>query len=220
MYFWKTLLVLVLVFVLNTEAAKNKNKGKGKNDNKKGSGNPYNGPSPGKKSLMNRACRATYICGDGPCLGVDDQYLSSCNGDKFNCKEDLKSWTLTGANKQWGTKATQWKADYNFVKKENCEKMLKDFPGLENDIKSGIKDMGQYGYKIKTNGLDTCDMISRVCLTTQYGRDTIGFDDSCMLVSVNPDAKKYPTGDEKTRTYYRALVCNGKTNGFVSAKQH
>ena len=214
MYLWKTLLVLVLALVLGAEAARKKDSNKGK-----GSGNPYGGPSPGKKSLMNRACRATWICGDGPCIGVSDKYLSQCNGDK-NCKDDLKSWTLTGANKQWGAKATQWKADYNFVKRERCEQMFKDFPGLEKDVKSGIKDMGKYGYKIDTKGLDTCDILSRICLTTKFGRDTIGFDDRCFLMSVNPKAKKYPTGDEKTRTYYRALVCNGKTNGYVSAKQH
>ena len=217
MYLWKTLLVLVLALVLSVNAARKK---EDKENNKNtGSGNPYGGPSPGKKSLMNRACRATWICGDGPCIGVDDQYLSQCNGDK-NCKADLKSWTLTGANKQWGTTATQYKADYNFVKKKNCEKMLQDFSGLEKDIKSGIKDMGKYGYKIETKGLDTCDIVSRICLTTKYGRDTIGFDDRCFLMSVNPNAKKFPTGAEKTRTYFRSLVCKGKTNGFVSAKQH
>lgn len=213
MYFWKTILVLVLALVLNAHAAQ------GKKNNKKGGGNPYGGPSPGKKSLNNRACRATWICGDGSCMGVDDPYLSSCNGSK-NCKQDLKSWTLTGANKQWGATATQWKADYNFAKKGRCEQMLKDFPGLEKDINSGIKDMGKYGYKVETKGLKTCDIISRVCLTTSYGRNTVGFDDRCMIVSVNPNAKKYPTGAESTRTYYRTLICKGKTDGFVSAKQH
>lgn len=170
------------------------------------------------KSLMNRACRATWICNENKCLGESDEQWTSCNGNK-NCRSDLENWVLLGANKQWGTAATQYKAVYNMVKKANCEKMLKNYPWVKKRIEETVKDVRQYGYKVETKGLGVCDYTSRVCIASPKGIKK-GMPQQTILVSLNPNAKKYPTGSEKTRTYFRAYSIEGETDGYVSAKQH
>ena len=106
------------------------------------------------------------------------------------------------------------------VKTKNCKRMFERYSWVKKQVQRTIKDISQYGYKVKTgNGLDLCDIVSRVCIASPKGIKK-GMPEQTMIVSLNPDAKKYPTGAESTRTYYRAFSINGKTDGYVSAKQH
>lgn len=141
-----------------------------------------------------------------------------CNGDK-NCKSDLENWRLAGARKQWGKNSVQWKAQYNLERKENWAKMWREYPWLKKDIVKTIKDVKKYGYKVKYNPPKVEDIVSRVCVASSKGIKK-GMNKETILVSLNPDAVKYPTGNSKTRTYYRVYSVKGKSDGFVSAKQH
>ncbi|WPT16448.1 hypothetical protein PSENEW3_00004455 [Picochlorum sp. SENEW3] len=170
------------------------------------------------KEYMNRSCRYTWICNDKGCLGKNIEPYSNCDGSK-NCKSDLENWVLAGARKQWGKKAVHWKARYNLEKERNWSKMWKEFPWLKRDIIKTIKDVRKYGYKVKYNPPKVEDIVSRVCVASSTGRKK-GMNKRTMLVSLNPNAVKYPTGDEKTRTYFRAYSVKGRTDGFVSAKKH
>ena len=97
--------------------------------------------------------------------------------------------------------------------------MWKEFPWLKKDIVKTIKDIRKYGYKVKYNPPELEKIVSRVCVASSKGIKK-GMNKRTMLVSLNPNAIKYPTGDDKTRTYFRAYSVKGRTDGFVSAKQH
>lgn len=151
-------------------------------------------------------------------MTVGTKSVADCDGDK-NCKSDLENWRLAGARKQWDKKSVQYKAQYNLEKKENWKKMWNEYPWLKSVITKTIKDISKYGYKVKYDPPKLEDIVSRVCVPSSTGLKK-GMNKKTILVSLNPDAKKYPTGNDKTRTYFRAYSVNGKTDGFVSAKQH
>jgi hypothetical protein len=220
MHIYKVLFAFLLAFLcLNGHAAAKKNGNKPNKGTGSGKKGPY-GIVPTKKSLNNKACRATWICGESKCLGVDDQWLNSCNEDK-ECDQDLKSWVLTAAKSQWGNTATHYKAVNNIQKAANCKKFVAENPVLVKDIKSCMNSFGQSGsnYKVKYN--DICEIISRVCTVSDYGVKTVGFPQRTMVISVADQSKCKESGVNSCRSHHRALCVNGKVyDGYISTKQH